>query len=131
MLDYRFDASGKFQASNVVQAKQEDIDPNKAQYCCAVCHQKITSESTAINVDGEHTHIKINPDGRKFLLRCFSSAMGCRKAGEPTAYFSWFAGYHWQFAQCAQCGAQLGWYFEGVNPFFGLIKEQLVRCDSN
>jgi len=131
MLEYSLDASGKFQPKRIVHSSQEDIEPNKVKYCCAVCHQMITSESTAITVEGEHTHVKINPDSRKFLLRCFSAATGCRQTGQLTAYHSWFAGFNWQFAQCVQCSTQLGWYFDGVKPFFGLITEQLITCNND
>jgi len=131
MLEYSLDASQKFQPTRVVHSSPDDVEPDKAQYCCAVCRQKITSASAAIAVEGEHTHAKINPDGRKFLLCCFSAATGCSKTGQLTAYHSWFSGFQWQFAQCVQCSTQLGWYFEGVNPFFGLIREQLVKCTSD
>lgn len=131
MIGYRFDASTKNQTRLANQAKQQGIDENAALYCCAVCHNKIASESAAMSVEGEHAHVKTNPDGRKFLVRCFSTVSGCSRTGELTAYYSWFAGYHWQFTHCAQCGAQLGWFFKGSNSFFALIKEQLIRCDSN
>lgn len=51
-------------------------------------------------------------------------------SGEPTSYFSWFSGYLWQFALCRECGAQMGWFYDGQSKFYGLIKEQLVRCDN-
>jgi hypothetical protein len=131
MIGYWFESTGHFQTKLVDQEKQQDIDDRAALYCCAVCHQKITSESAAISVEGEHAHVKINPDGRRFLLRCFSAVTGCRKSGEPTMYFSWFSGYRWQFVHCTQCGAQLGWFFNGKESFFALIKEQLIGCDNN
>ena len=130
MLSYRFDSSGKFQVRREALSKHKEIDETNAAYCCAVCQHVITSGSSAISVEGEHTHIKSNPNGRKFLLRCFSSAVGCAMSGDSTSYFSWFAGYKWQFAHCKECGAQIGWFFEGQGNFFGLIKEQLVRCDN-
>lgn len=130
MISYWFDTSGKFQVKHETQSKQKEIDENQATYCCAVCHQKITSEVSAICVEGEHEHLKFNPDGRKFLLCCFSSASGCVMSGDATSYFSWFPGNMWQFAHCRECGAQMGWYYEGQSKFYGLIKEQLVRCDN-
>lgn len=128
MIGYRLDSSGRSQTRHVVQTRQEEVADDRRLYCCAVCQQAITSESAAVAIDSEHSHLKINPDGRKFFIQCFSSAAGCRKVGELTGYFSWFAGYSWQFAHCGQCGAQLGWFFSGSDPFFGLIKEQLVSC---
>jgi hypothetical protein len=130
MVGYWFDTSRKLRITPVAQSEQEDIDENQPLYCCAVCHWKITSESCVISVAGGHLHVKTNPNGRKFLLRCFSSAAGCVNTGESTAYHSWFAGYLWQFAHCRQCGAQLGWFFNGGQSFYGLIKEQLVRCEN-
>lgn len=128
MISYWFDTSTKQQITNITQTKESTGDEKNSAYCCAVCQQFITSESTAITVEGEHTHIKTNPDGRKYLLCCFSAASGCAQSGDPTSYFSWFAGYNWQFAHCSQCGVQLGWVFEGQNRFYGIIKEQLVPC---
>lgn len=130
MLSYRFDASGKFQPKRVTQSKHKTVDEHNSAYCCAVCQHLITSGGSAIRVEGEHSHIKVNPDGRKFLLRCFSSAVGCAMSGDPTPNFSWFAGYKWQFAHCSECGAQMGWFYEGQSKFYGLIKEQLIRCDN-
>jgi len=130
MNTYWFDTSEKYQVKQDTQSKQQSVEENQATYCCAVCQHIITSEVSVISVEGEHTHIKFNPEGRKFLLRCFSSALGCAIAGDPTSYFSWFSGYNWQFAHCSQCGAQLGWFYEGQSRFYGLIKEQLVRCDN-
>jgi len=130
MNTYWFDTSVRYQVKQDTQSEQESVEKNQAVLCCAVCQHIITSGASAISVDGEHTHIKINPDGRKFLLRCFSTAPGCAMAGDPTSYFSWFAGYNWQFAHCNQCGAQMGWFYEGQSKFYGLIKEQLVRCDN-
>ena len=130
MLNYRFDASGKYQAKRDTKTKHKEVDESKSAYCCAVCQHIITSGGSAISVEGEHTHIKVNPDGRKFLLRCFSSATGCAVSGDLTSFYSWFAGYNWQFAYCRECGAQMGWFYEGQSKFYGLIKEQLVRCDN-
>ena len=129
MISYWFDTSRKHQITNLTKAKQEAADEDHTAYCCAVCQQFITSDSTAINVEGEHIHVKTNPDGRKYLLCCYSGATGCTQSGDPTSYYSWFTGYNWQYAHCRQCGVQLGWYFEGTSRFYGIIKEQLVRCD--
>ena len=129
---YWFDSSGQINLSpddTVIQEKQNS-ETKKHSYCCAVCKNKITSDACAITVEGEHNHCKINPVGRRYQLRCFSSAAGCGISGEPSSYFSWFNGYSWRFAHCGQCNIQLGWFFEGSSHFFGLIEEQIIRCDN-
>ena len=130
MIAYWFDAATKHYAKQDTQSKQKSEEGIQESYCCAVCQQFITSDASAIHVEGGHIHIKINPQGKKFLLRCFASTSGTELSGDPTSHFSWFSGFNWQFVHCGQCGAQLGWFYGGQgNSFYGLIKEQLVCCD--
>lgn len=92
---------------------------------CKKCGHVITS--TAIEVDGQHTHLRLNPSAFAFIFGCFRDAPGCLVVGEPTAEASWFTGHQWQFAMCGGCGAHLGWAFSGASTFFGLILERLVE----
>ena len=129
---YCFDSAGRFQIKQ--QAETGQLDEANAtfrrqKYCCAVCGYVITTQGDAVEVDGAHQHARINPDGRRFLLRCFSIAAGCGYHGDATSYHTWFTGYAWRYAHCSRCQSQLGWYFQGNGSFYGLISEQLVHCD--
>jgi hypothetical protein len=98
------------------------------RWCCAVCGTYVTQESYLVHIDGTFEHYKMNPQGQAFQFRSFIQAEGCARVGQPTEENTWYTGYFWQFAHCARCQTQLGWYFTGPKPFFGLIKQQLVRC---
>ena len=75
---------------------------------------------------GQHAHTCVNPHGFAFDVRCYAQALGCSLSGQPEAADSWFAGYTWRFANCAQCSQHLGWLFEQTDHFFyGLIKDHV------
>ena len=115
--------------AQIAKAVAEQRDEYKGQrWCCAVCRVHITDEAQRIRIDGEYEHHKINPQGQGFKFRCFQQAPGCARVGQLTMEHSWFSGYSWQFAFCAYCHTQLGWYFAGPHPFFGLINQNVVRC---
>jgi hypothetical protein len=101
--------------------------PAPRQYWCARCATRVTDEEAVIEVGGAHRHRCVNPAGETFELGCFAAAPGCVNEGEPTAEATWFPGYVWCFACCANCGAHLGWCYEGGGArFFGLIFARLV-----
>ncbi|MGB3221619.1 MAG: cereblon family protein [Desulforhopalus sp.] len=104
---------------------QEDIHPIDA-ICCKTCGNTITGRDQKIAVRGAHAHTFFNPAGIVFEIGCFSTAPGCRRVGEATSDFTWFAGYFWRFAICKKCQSHLGWQFEmGDNSFSGLILSNL------
>lgn len=75
---------------------------------------------------GAHEHVRMNPAGFVFTIRCFSDAAGARAVGEPSSEFAWFPHYDWQVAVCRACGAHLGWWFSSVGDrFVGLIREAI------
>jgi hypothetical protein len=95
-------------------------------YRCARCAAVITAPRYAIEKDGRFTHHVANPAGIVFYIGCFSEAPGCSIAGEPTMEYTWFPGYSWSYALCAQCGIHMGWSYRwGVASFFGLILDRL------
>ena len=81
-------------------------------------------------VDGAHHHAKVNPGGYLFEIACYRPVPGIVAVGRPSAEFSWFDGYRWQLALCGGCGAHLGWYFEGDEPFGALIRDRIDREES-
>lgn len=101
------------------------------RWCCALCKAVITDDDCKVQINGTHEHYKVNPQGSAFQFRSYSNAEGCAPTGEATEEYSWFSGYRWRFAQCATCHTQLGWYFSGSDSFYGLITDQLVRCNNH
>jgi len=99
--------------------------------CCAICKNPITDQGQAIEVAGQHRHMKRNPSGQQFDIACFKHASGCLSVGQPSLEYAWFEGCAWQIGHCRRCMVQLGWCFSGNSYFFGLIYEQLTPCDSN
>ncbi len=95
---------------------------------CAECHAPITRRRYRIVVNEQHEHVFANPAGYIFHISCFSEAQGCMITGEETDYFTWFPGYAWRYALCAQCINLLGWMFRSQQTmFFGLIMDKLCE----
>lgn len=130
MDTYWFDTSGQYQHKKKPGFREAGKDTEKQNLCCAVCRNMITSRDDAIQIEGAHQHTKLNPEGHKFLIRCFSLGASCRYKGDASTFNTWFGGYSWRFAHCSKCDVQLGWFFQGKEQFLGLIQEQLISCDS-
>jgi len=126
---YWFDTSGYYQSKKQAKPSKIGEDAKKQKICCAACGNIITCQTDAIEISGAHQHLKTNPQGRQFKIRCFSTATGCACYGDATDYYTWFSGYSWRFAHCSKCTIQLGWHFKGDGSFFGLIGEQLKHCN--
>lgn len=94
---------------------------------CATCKYPITQETDRIHINEKHEHVFANPDGYVFHIGCFAKAPGCFVYGEKTSYFTWFPGYTWQMAICAQCVHLLGWAYQShEHQFYGLIVDKLI-----
>lgn len=109
------------------QREPEDEDRKRARYLyCAQCSQAVTQPEQAISINGGHQHLCMNPHGFEFDLGCYREALGCAISGEPTHADSWFPGFLWRYAHCADCQQHLGWYFERSDAYFyGLIRERI------
>lgn len=117
----RFDAEAELHAQRCVRvADRRDL-------LCAQCGTPVTSEPDRISVNGAHTHAVVNPHELRFEIACFRSAPGCRCGGTATSEFTWFPGFSWRIALCAQCETHLGWsYSDGPDAaFYGLIVDRL------
>ncbi|MBI2239790.1 MAG: hypothetical protein HYU59_03180 [Magnetospirillum gryphiswaldense] len=98
-------------------------------YRCRQCGQHIARHDALLPMGGDHEHVVFNPAGMIFRVWCFADAQGLRLVGAPSAEFTWFKGYAWQIALCAQCGTHLGWRFDGdtLPPrFYGLVRDRLI-----
>ncbi|NOX49683.1 MAG: hypothetical protein GXP16_04000 [Gammaproteobacteria bacterium] len=95
---------------------------------CGTCSHVITRGSEKIQVNGQHEHFCINPHDLAFHVGCFANALGCDISGNAEAADSWFMGYFWRIATCAECNSHLGWYFSlasGEDHFYGLILDRV------
>jgi hypothetical protein len=78
-------------------------------------------------VQGGHEHRFTNPHGVTYHIGCYREAAGCSIVGESTMKFTWFPGYAWRVALCANCRTHLGWRFESPGGgFHGLILNRLI-----
>ncbi len=93
---------------------------------CAACSHAITKDEARVVRGGSHMHTRLNPFGYVWEFGCFAEAPGCAVEGPAILEHTWFPEHAWRFANCAKCGAHLGWRYEGPTTFFGLIVEKLV-----
>ena len=95
---------------------------------CRQCLHGITSTAQRKIIGGAHAHTFANPEGIVFDIVCYRDAWGCTYVGPTSPQFTWFAGFVWRIAVCANCHVHLGWRFstpEG-NFFHGLITNRLT-----
>lgn len=108
------------------EEKDEQKETSGRRILCRACGYYITSTNQKRSMGGKTTHVCKNPAGYVFTIICFSSAPGCLVTGEPTEEYTWFAGYLWSYALCANCLEHLGWFYDsGKDTFFGLIVNKL------
>lgn len=98
---------------------------------CRQCLHEITSSTQRTMIDGAHAHTFANPEGIVFEIVCYRNASGCAYIGPRSPEFTWFAGYVWRIAVCANCLVHLGWRFSAPqgNYFHGLIANRLTGKD--
>jgi len=99
---------------------------------CRQCLHGITSASERKVINGAHAHTFANPEGIVFEIACFRDAWGCVYIGPNSPQFTWFAGYVWRIAVCANCHVHLGWRFSAVGGrfFHGLIASRIIARDA-
>ncbi|XP_068702174.1 protein cereblon-like isoform X2 [Montipora foliosa] len=112
--------------------RELDIVRKCSVFCCMECDTRIVEKSDlfSMSVDGP-LGAYVNPNGWVHETLTFYRATSIRLRGRPTAENSWFPGYAWTIAECAQCGNHLGWRFtavkRGLSPskFWGLTRKSL------
>ena len=94
---------------------------------CRQCLHEITSVDQIRQIRGAHIHTFANPEGIVFEIGCYRDAWGCGYVGPASAEFTWFSGYVWRIAICANCLAHLGWRFAAPDGrfFHGLITSRI------
>lgn len=99
---------------------------------CVSCGHVVTDRAQAIQIEGLHRHVRINPHGYEHHFGCYRAAPGVVGAGALQATFSWFAGYAWQLAYCGGCAVHLGWIFVGEGDgFVGLLAAQVREAEDD
>lgn len=107
-----------------------DVKPKKEmRLFCAACRHPVTHQDQRMAVAGGHEHRFTNPHGITFHIGCYREATGCAPVGAAVAEFSWFRGYAWRIALCANCRTHLGWRFQSDSDYFhGLIVARLTSA---
>ena len=122
-----FDPEGERKREARVAARRRDQTLEDHRILCANCKNPVTHRDQRIVVSGNHAHTCRNPHEFVFRIGCFRDAPGCKSEAAATAEHSWFAGYQWSIAYCAQCERHLGWRFSAsADCFFGLILDRLL-----
>ncbi len=104
---------------------QADIEEEHVIVCRA-CGHGITTVERMRSMCGQHAHTFTNPGGIVYRVGCFWRADGCTVHGTPTLEFTWFDGFAWAVALCANCLIHLGWFYRNEEEgFFGLILDRL------
>jgi hypothetical protein len=124
--------------NDVDQQQRQGLDPRlreiveqgthaqKDLVYCGTCSHVVARKADTLTVNGSHAHDFVNPYGIRFHVGCFAEALGCTISGKPTAADTWFPGFHWRLASCAECRMHLGWYFDrDAEYFYGLILDRI------
>lgn len=98
-----FDPVTEKNGKEKTKAKLEARPKLEERLFCAACRHPVTHQDERISVQGGHEHRFTNPHGISYHIGCFREAAGCTAAGEATMEFTWFSGYAWLIAYCANC----------------------------
>lgn len=115
-----------------VVSSEEEAQPETGDaIICRQCLHLITWATERSVIKGAHVHTYANPEGIVFEIACFRNARGCGYVGPASSEFTWFAGYLWRIAVCANCHVHLGWRFHSADGhyFHGLITSRIVSRD--
>lgn len=122
-----FDPVTEKKGTEKAKAKPDARPKKEKRLFCATCRHPVTHQDERIIVQGGHEHRFTNPHGIAYYIGCFREAAGCAAAGEATTEFTWFKGYAWRIASCANCHVHLGWRFQSDGDcFHGLIVNRLI-----
>ncbi len=97
---------------------------------CRACGHPLADADDIYSIGGESEHERVNPYGVTYQFRCFANALGCGIAGLPTAADTWFMGYTWRLAICGNCEIHLGWLFESLDSFYGLLNRRTLFAEN-
>jgi hypothetical protein len=106
---------------------------DKVQYLrCAYCNAKVGRVSDIFTVDGADgaNGAYVNPHGvihQTWTVRqvCDNSVF---TVGDAEIQDSWFPGYTWTIAHCANCFSHIGWKFARVSPLQDELDISIEEC---
>lgn len=108
------------------------VDRESEWILCRACGARLT-DASAVFAPSDAPLVFANPAGMVFELRAVRTAPGVRPLGERTTEATWFPGYAWRIALCAQCMNHVGWQYLSTDAsaspteFFGLITREIVE----
>ncbi|XP_051209446.1 uncharacterized protein [Lolium perenne] len=100
---------------------------------CRYCKSEIAKRSdvVAMSSDGP-LGTYVNPHGFVHATITVNNATGLALEGSPSKVHSWFPGYAWTIASCAECGSNIGWLFSTTKKhlqpksFWGIRSSQIA-----
>lgn len=104
---------------------KENDRPKEGYVFCLACSHVLAHANDRLDIDGSHEHSFSNPHGFTHHFGCYQEALGCAIEGPTVAADSWFPGYLWRLAMCAECGQHIGWLFEREDHFYGLLIDKI------
>lgn len=130
----RADATGTARDQSRRGETTEEEMPGRA-LLCRRCRTKVSHESELFAF-GADSAVRIFANAAGLLREVFTARRAQRLTfvGPPTTEFTWFAGYGWEAAFCAECESHLGWRFSRPTgtpaEFFGLLTAEVVADES-
>ncbi len=123
-----FDKDSPWQPEKQNQSESDTALEEQPGIFCAHCQSWLASHTESIEMSGAHRHHFTNPAGLSFEIALYRQA-ACQQYGGKSIEHTWFPGYHWQVAICAQCHQHLGWLFQRAHSpaFYGLITDRIVE----
>ena len=122
-----FDPQDDRESQRQIKKARDSQTKKEKRLFCSACRHPITHQDERISMQGGHEHNFTNPLGVTYLIGCFCEAKGCEPIGEATLEHTWFQGYAWRTALCANCRVHIGWRFQAGGEYFhGLILKRLT-----
>ncbi|MCE2437384.1 MAG: hypothetical protein J4F97_05165 [Pseudomonadales bacterium] len=106
---------------------QAEAKPPDQLVVCESCAHALADLACKTIVMGLHSHQVALESGHVLRFDCFSDAPGLVPDNSTTVEGTVFPEYRCVPAHCAQCDEQLGWFFVGPKPFFGILADRTTR----
>ncbi|XP_035442906.1 protein cereblon [Spodoptera frugiperda] len=110
----------------------------KSVLCCSSCMAQIARKEHIFPMSSEGVHSNYtNLGGYMHDILTVSEACNVETNGAPSAEYSWFPGYTWTVALCANCMVHVGWRFEAMkrslrpSQFYGLCRNYVQPYDTD
>nr|XP_024396736.1 protein cereblon-like isoform X4 [Physcomitrium patens] len=111
----------------------ESMDQLRCKCCMAPIARR--SDMLVMSADGPISAY-VNAHGFVHETLTLARARGLMLNGQPNTANSWFPGYAWVLAECAECTEHMGWRFTAVDKesrpkaFWGIRRSQLAENSS-